>query len=181
MVLQPFVGPWPFLHFCNLYYTDGWTPWTSDQPVARPLPTPRTTQTQNKRTHRYPWDGVRTHDHSIWAGEEYYTCRTFISEHKLKVEPEKLLILFYTHYKGRACYVKPRWGYKATRSILIFNLCNEIYTKVYLFLSKIIARDVLFLQISFNGYISINVLPNLFEVFRTGQKDAHTRNKRHRL
>jgi hypothetical protein len=30
-----------------------------DQPVARPLPTHRTTQTQNKRTHRHPcleWD-----------------------------------------------------------------------------------------------------------------------------
>jgi hypothetical protein len=27
-------------------YTDGRTPWTGDQPVARPLPTHRTTQTQ---------------------------------------------------------------------------------------------------------------------------------------
>jgi hypothetical protein len=33
MALQPFVGPW-----------------TGDQPFARPLPTHRTTQTQNKRT-----------------------------------------------------------------------------------------------------------------------------------
>jgi hypothetical protein len=31
----------------------GRTPWASDQPVARPLPTHRTTQTQNKRTHRH--------------------------------------------------------------------------------------------------------------------------------
>jgi hypothetical protein len=30
--------------------TVGRTPWTNDQPVARPLPTHRTTQTQNKRT-----------------------------------------------------------------------------------------------------------------------------------
>jgi hypothetical protein len=40
-------------------YTDYRTPWMSDQPVARPLPTHRTTQTQNKRTHRHPcleWD-----------------------------------------------------------------------------------------------------------------------------
>jgi hypothetical protein len=43
-------GPWPlFLQFIYLY-TVGWTPWTGDQPVARPLPTHRTTQTQNKRT-----------------------------------------------------------------------------------------------------------------------------------
>jgi hypothetical protein len=50
MALQPFVGPWPLLQFRNLFYTDGRTRWTSDQPVARPLPTHRTTQTQNKRT-----------------------------------------------------------------------------------------------------------------------------------
>jgi hypothetical protein len=38
-----------FFQFPNLY-TVGRSPWTSDQPVARPLPTHRTTQTQNKRT-----------------------------------------------------------------------------------------------------------------------------------
>jgi hypothetical protein len=41
-------------------YTVGIIPWTRDQPVARPLPTHRTTQTQNKRTqYRHPcleWD-----------------------------------------------------------------------------------------------------------------------------
>jgi hypothetical protein len=35
-------------------YTAGRTPWTGDQPVAKPLPTQRITQTQNKRTHRHP-------------------------------------------------------------------------------------------------------------------------------
>jgi hypothetical protein len=45
MALQPFIGPWPLLHFRNLFYTDGRTACTSDQPVARPLPTHRTTQT----------------------------------------------------------------------------------------------------------------------------------------
>jgi hypothetical protein len=34
-----------------ILYTVGRTPWTSDYPVARPLSTQRTTQTQNKRTH----------------------------------------------------------------------------------------------------------------------------------
>jgi hypothetical protein len=43
VALQPFVGPWPLLQFHNLFYTDGRTPWTSVQPVARPLPTLRTT------------------------------------------------------------------------------------------------------------------------------------------
>jgi hypothetical protein len=50
MALQPFVGPWPLLQFRNNFYTDGRAPWTSDQPVARPLPKHRTTQTKNKRT-----------------------------------------------------------------------------------------------------------------------------------
>jgi hypothetical protein len=58
MTLQPFVGPWP-LQFRNHVYTVGRTPWTSDETAARPLPKHRTTQTQNKRTHRHPfleWD-----------------------------------------------------------------------------------------------------------------------------
>jgi hypothetical protein len=37
------------LQFLNLH-TAGRTHWTGDQPVSRPLPTQRTTQTQNKRT-----------------------------------------------------------------------------------------------------------------------------------
>jgi hypothetical protein len=48
MTLQPFVGPRPLFSFLILY-TVSWTPWTGDQPVARPLHTRRTTQTQNKR------------------------------------------------------------------------------------------------------------------------------------
>jgi hypothetical protein len=50
------------LQFLNLYsYTDDRTPWTSDQPVARPLPRQRTTQTQNKRTQTsMPWVGIES-------------------------------------------------------------------------------------------------------------------------
>jgi hypothetical protein len=33
-----------------ILYAVGRTPWTGDQPVARPLPTHRTTQEQNNRT-----------------------------------------------------------------------------------------------------------------------------------
>jgi hypothetical protein len=33
-----------------ILYTVGRNPWMGDQPLARPLPTHRTTQTQNKRT-----------------------------------------------------------------------------------------------------------------------------------
>jgi hypothetical protein len=32
------------------FFTVGRTPWTGDQPIARPLPTQRAAQTQNKRT-----------------------------------------------------------------------------------------------------------------------------------
>jgi hypothetical protein len=36
-----------------ILYTVGRTPWTGDQPVARPLPKHRIPQTQNKRTQTY--------------------------------------------------------------------------------------------------------------------------------
>jgi hypothetical protein len=50
MALQPFVGPWPLFSFVNFPHTIGRTPWTGNQPIARPLPIHRTTETQNKRT-----------------------------------------------------------------------------------------------------------------------------------
>jgi hypothetical protein len=59
MALQPFVGPWPFFSFLILY-TIGRTPWTRDQPVARPLPIHRATQRQIKRTQTsMPWVGFK--------------------------------------------------------------------------------------------------------------------------
>jgi hypothetical protein len=55
------VGPWPLLQFHNLLFTDGKTPWTSDQPVARPLPTHRTIQTQiNAHRHQCLWEGFES-------------------------------------------------------------------------------------------------------------------------
>jgi hypothetical protein len=42
-----------------ILYTVGRTPWSEDQTIARPLPTHRTAQTQNKLIHRHPcleWD-----------------------------------------------------------------------------------------------------------------------------
>jgi hypothetical protein len=57
MVPQPLVGPWSIFSFL-LPHTDSRTPWTSDQPVTRPLPTRRTTQRQNKHTQTsMPWVG----------------------------------------------------------------------------------------------------------------------------
>jgi hypothetical protein len=51
MALQAFVEPWPLFQFLSLVYTGSRTPWTGDQPVARPLPAHTTAQTQNKRSH----------------------------------------------------------------------------------------------------------------------------------
>jgi hypothetical protein len=59
MALQPLLGLGRFFSFLILY-TVGRTPWTGDQPAARPLLKQRTTQTQNKPTqYRHPcleWD-----------------------------------------------------------------------------------------------------------------------------
>jgi hypothetical protein len=54
------------------FFTDGRTPWTSDRPVAKPLPKHRTEQTQNKRIHTaniHALSGIRTHDPSFRAIE----------------------------------------------------------------------------------------------------------------
>jgi hypothetical protein len=50
LALQP---PWALASDFQFhdYFTDGRTPWTSDQLVARPLPKHRTTETQNKHEH----------------------------------------------------------------------------------------------------------------------------------
>jgi hypothetical protein len=64
-----FVGSWPLFQFLILYIV-GRTPGTGDQPVARPLPTPRTTQTQNKHTDIHALSGIRTYDPSVRASED---------------------------------------------------------------------------------------------------------------
>jgi hypothetical protein len=48
MALQTFVGPWPVFFSFVILYTIGRAPWTSDKPVARPLPIHRTTQTHTQ-------------------------------------------------------------------------------------------------------------------------------------
>jgi hypothetical protein len=48
------LGPDLFFSFVIFFYRDVRTPWTSDQPVTRPLPTHRILQTQIKRTQRHP-------------------------------------------------------------------------------------------------------------------------------
>jgi hypothetical protein len=73
MALPAHSGPRPLIRLSNHLFTDGRTPWTSDQPVARPLPKLRTTQTQNIRIHTsniHALSEVRTHDLSVRASED---------------------------------------------------------------------------------------------------------------
>jgi hypothetical protein len=49
---SPLLGLDRFFSFL-IVYSVGRTPWAGDQPVARPLPTHRTAQTQNKRTQTF--------------------------------------------------------------------------------------------------------------------------------
>jgi hypothetical protein len=71
-IFQPIQGP-GLLFSSLIIFPDGRTPWTNDQPVARPLPKHRITQTQNKRIHTpniHALSGIRTHDPSVLAGED---------------------------------------------------------------------------------------------------------------
>jgi hypothetical protein len=74
-------------------FTDGRTPWTSDQLVARPLPKQRTTETQNKHMHIpniHALCGIRTHDPGFRASEGS-TClrlaflKLWSADHKLSL------------------------------------------------------------------------------------------------
>jgi hypothetical protein len=57
---SPFVGLWQLFQFLDpIRVFSRRSSWTGDQPVGRPLPMHRTTQTQNKRTHTFiPLSGV---------------------------------------------------------------------------------------------------------------------------
>jgi hypothetical protein len=71
VALLALTGPWPLLQFRIFFYTDGRTPWTSDKPVARPLPIHRTTQTENKLLYRLPCFGCDSNsDLSFRASED---------------------------------------------------------------------------------------------------------------
>jgi hypothetical protein len=73
MPLPAHSGPKPLIQFRNHFYSDGRTPWMSDQLVARPLPKHKTTQTQNTRMQTPNIDalsGIRTHDRSVRASED---------------------------------------------------------------------------------------------------------------
>jgi hypothetical protein len=86
LALQP---PWALASAIQFHdhFTDGRTPWTSDQLVARPLPKHRTTQTQNKHIHTpniHALCGIRNNDPSFRASEEssYLRSLGYCDRHK---------------------------------------------------------------------------------------------------
>jgi hypothetical protein len=83
IALEPLLELGRFISFLILYRV-GRIPWTWDQPVARPLPTDRTTQTQNKLTqHRHPClerdSNSRSQSSSEWRQFMPQTARTLWS------------------------------------------------------------------------------------------------------
>jgi hypothetical protein len=63
---SPLLGFGGFISFL-IFYTVGRTPWTGDQPVARPLPAHRINA---HNTDIHVFSGIRTHDLSVRAIED---------------------------------------------------------------------------------------------------------------
>jgi hypothetical protein len=109
-------GPRPLIQFRNHFYTDGMTPWTSDQPVARPLPKHRTSQTQNKRIHTpniHILSGIRTHNPSVRASEDSscLTPRGYCDQPSLVLSNwnnEKFVRAWIIQYGGLGCGLDDR-------------------------------------------------------------------------
>jgi hypothetical protein len=68
-IFNPLLSLGRFLSFF-IFYTVGRTPWTGDQPVARPLPTHRTTQREYTYTDIHASSGIRTHHPNVLASED---------------------------------------------------------------------------------------------------------------
>jgi hypothetical protein len=66
--------PGRFFSFLILY-TGGRISCTRDQPIPRPLPTHKATQTQNKRIQIHALSGIRTHGSSVRASEDISCLR----------------------------------------------------------------------------------------------------------
>jgi hypothetical protein len=119
MALQFFVEPWPLFSFLMLY-TVGRTPWSSDQPVARPLPTNRATQTENRRKHRHPrlqWDS-NPRSQLLSERRQFIpqTARTIVIGPKLFVQMKR--------------YTKEEQCMDYSHEIQLTNSCNLIFQSV---------------------------------------------------
>jgi hypothetical protein len=91
-LFQPIRGP-GLLFSSLIIFIDSRTPWTSDQPVARPLPKHRATQSQNKRIHTpnvHALSRIRTHDPSVRASEDssWLRPRGYSDRHSFRIGKE---------------------------------------------------------------------------------------------
>jgi hypothetical protein len=55
-----------------IYYTVGRTPWTGDQPAARPVPTQGNTNTEQTHTNIYVCSGIRTQNLGVKSGRRQF-------------------------------------------------------------------------------------------------------------
>jgi hypothetical protein len=115
-------GPWSLFQFFNLYIVS-WTPWAGDKPVARPLHTHRTTQTQNTDIHAL--SGIHAHDPSVWAGEDVSFLR-----------PRATVIGALTVHKLQddCTFMAAPWNQnvKQCNMTLIYNIMNNIVLSIFL-------------------------------------------------
>jgi hypothetical protein len=144
MALPAHSGPRPLIQFRNHFFTDGRTPWTSDQPVARLLPKHRTSQTQNKRTQSsMPLVGFEpTIPASEWAKTVHaldcattvtgfpslYVLRKISCLVKIRIDSTLLLLLLLLHY---IVIVTNTYMYNLYYSIIYWDL--SLFSSVFTF------------------------------------------------
>jgi hypothetical protein len=95
-----------YFQFSNLYAART-TLCMGDQPVARPLPTHRTTQTRNERTQTsIASSGIRTYDRSFGATEDGSCPRRAQQRDSIDGENEVRVQDFFGKFQGKRLHRK---------------------------------------------------------------------------
>jgi hypothetical protein len=137
--------PWPLIQFRNQFFTDGRNPWTSDQPVARPVPKHRTTQTQNKSIHIaniHALGRIRTHDPSVRASEDSSCHRPRGYCDRLASERAKTVHALDRATTGdryqNTSIQQLTFGNKTEKNLLMYENINTVYETMKQSLSSVI-------------------------------------------
>jgi hypothetical protein len=145
MAAQPFVGSFSLLFL----YTIGRTPWTGDQPVARPLPTHRI----NAHTDIHASSGIRTDDLSIRESEDR-SCLTLRDKcyRRNCYSPitNKLVVLWPSAWRLIFCTVCP------CALVRVFVLCVNVWLCelwFVLLLAKSAVPFLCFLEVNYSKII----------------------------
>jgi hypothetical protein len=107
MALQSLLGPDLFFSSVIIFYTDDRAPWASDKPVTRPLPTHRTTQTQNKRIHRNPYLEGDSNSRSQRSSERRQLTFTYFKNLPPKLQGSVLKVHIYSTHTDIPCLLNP--------------------------------------------------------------------------